>query len=155
MFNLNKIKTPHGNPLTHFAKMFGFFAIGTAAVLFLGLGASVSGSLPIELLTAAGVALATLLGGIFSTMILRTVFGLVQTGRMLQYASFAFAGTASILLFAWCFPATITVSSSLLAGLLVFAFAFGPATLAGTVPFKGRSWLPVRKQNNNRKPPLA
>ncbi len=152
MFNLNKIKTPHGNPLSHFAKMLSFFTFSAAVVLLLGLGATVSGSLPAILLAVAGVALATLLGGIFSTMILRTAFRLVQTGRILQYVSFSAVASAVLLLFAWCLPATFAVTNPILAGLLIFTLAFAPATLTGTVPFKGRRWWPVRRKQN---PPSA
>ena len=139
-------KTPHGNAYSHFYKMFGFFFLGTVLSLTFQLGASYEGSFIAGLISSAVIAAATLVGGIFSTMLLRNFFGLVQTGRLLQYGAFALVASVVLAIFGAIFPSVIAVSNALLSGVALFVFAFLPATLTGTVPWRKRSWLPIRRK---------
>ena len=141
---LKNIKTPHGNPFTHLRNMFGYFFAGAVLTIMIGLGVQV-GSVLAALLASALAAAIALLGGIFVTMIFRTAFKLSQTGRILQYAGFWLACWLGLETAAAVFADTLTLSNSFVAGLAFFAIGFGAATVFGQVPWRGRSWLPIRR----------
>ncbi len=129
----------------HFLNMLGYFIGAAALSMLLGLGVSAGGLL-------SGIAAAAIIGGVGlvvglgATIVLRSVFSLMQTGRFIQYASF-FLGTWLGVSLASLAISSLVVSSGWLAGLLIFAIAFGAATLTGEVPTKGRTWLPRRMPN--------
>ncbi len=136
-------KTPHGNPLHPFFKTYAFFVLSSALVLFFGIGASLSASFAGSIGLVLSVAMTSLVLGIFSTMILRTVFNLAQTGKVLQYLAFAKVSVLAVLIHHFFFPASLQVDIPILAGLMIFILAFAPATLTGVIPFKKRRWMPV------------
>jgi hypothetical protein len=141
---LKKIKTPHGNHFNHLRNMFGYFLAGALLTVFIGLGADVVGSLLSAALGAALAAAVALLGGIFVTMIFRTAFRLVQTGRILQYAGFWLSSWLGLEA-AIAATGSLTLSNSFVASLAFFGISFGAATLFGQVPWRGRSWMPIRR----------
>lgn len=143
-------KTPHGNAYMHFLKMLALFTISSAVVTLLSLGVSLSGVFLQNVGVICGLSLGSLVLGIFFTMLMRTFFGLIQTGRILQYLGFIASSTAMVYLFSLIFPTVVTASISLLAGAAIFAIAFLPATALGVVPYRKRTWMPViRKQKKS------
>lgn len=140
------IKTPHGNPLRHMRNMLGYFLAASLIVIFAGLGASSNGSIVSAVAASAVTAAIGLIGGIFVTMIFRSTFKLVQTGRWLQYAGFWLASWLGLTASAALFVGSVSLTSPLLASFLVFAIGFGSATAFGEVPWRGRTWLPVRRK---------
>lgn len=142
--NIFKVKTPHRRPWRHLAFMFGYFFVAALVTTFFGLGASAP-SIGTALAASAVTGFVSLVGGIFVTMVLRSAFGLVQTGRVLQYAGFWLATLPALSLASWLTGAT--VGSAGLAALVVVVIAFTGATLAGEVPTKGRTWLPMRRKD--------
>ncbi|CAN5539870.1 hypothetical protein BH11CYA1_BH11CYA1_15000 [soil metagenome] len=141
---LKNIKTPHGNPFTHLRNMFGYFLVGALLTVLIGLGVQV-GSVVTAVLGAALAAAIALLGGILVTMIFRTAFKLVQTGRILQYGGFWLACWLGLEAAAAVFSNTLALSNGFLASLAFFAIGFGAATVFGQVPWRGRSWMPIRR----------
>lgn len=140
------LKTPHGNPLQHFWNMLAYF--GAAAVLVLALtpGLSVAGGLIGVALSGVGLGAVTLALGIAVTIVIRRVGSLVQTGRLQQYGSFwlaAWLGLQGLMLLG----VVSGVDSAAVSSLIVFGVAFGAATLFGEVPWKGRTWLPMRRKS--------
>ena len=139
-------KTPHINPLGHFYRMFNYFAASSliTTVLTASFASTLAGwgmALLASLLIAAG----SLAGGILVTMMTRNAFGLIQTGRILQYSGFILSALISTVVVGFLLSAFVSFGSPLLTGLLLFALAFGSATLTGEVPTKGRTWLPKRR----------
>lgn len=126
----------------HFYNMIGYFVGAAALTLLLGFGVEAAG-----LMSGAGAALIIgivgLVFGLGATIALRALFGLMQTGRILQYVSF-FLGSWLGVALAALLISTLVVTHAWLAGLVVFAVAFGAATATGEVPIKGRTWLPMR-----------
>ena len=139
-------RTPHGNNTAHFWKVFGFFLLSTAIVSLFGLGVSFTGSTLAMILVIPAIALSTIISGIFSTLIIRTIFNLHQTGKFIQYASFWIMAMLSLLLNSAIFAETLVLTNTVVAGFLIFALAFLPATVTGVIPFKTRRWLPVHKK---------
>jgi hypothetical protein len=152
-----KIKTPHRRPLRHLLNMFGLFTFGAAATVGLHLGALVTAgsasALPIMALVASALTAGaiSLLGGVLVTATVRRVLNLVQTGRVIQYTGFTLASLLGLKLAAYFF-ASITLTAPLLAGFSLFAIAFGLATAFGEVPWRGRTWLPMRSKKAPAKP---
>lgn len=135
------LKTPHFNAGQHFFNMLIFF-VG-ASFLTLSFSGAINSVLSLLgggiVIGAVGMVL-----GLGLTIVFRSAFKLVQTGRFLQYACF-WAGTwAGIKLAALIFSG-LAVGSPLVVSLVIFALAFGGATWAGEVPTKGRTWLPKRR----------
>jgi hypothetical protein len=142
---LKNIKTPHGNHFNHLRNMLGYFLAASLIVVFCGPGTSTTGSIFGATLAAAITAVIGLIGGIFVTMIFRSAFKLVQTGRVLQYLGFWLASSLGLLAAA-ALSGSVAVSSPVLAGFAVFAIGFGSATAFGEVPWRGRTWLPLRRK---------
>lgn len=137
--------TPHGNALKHLRNMFGYFAASALLVLFVGCGASVaSASIVPGIFAALLTAGIGLVGGIFATMFMRNAFGLVQTGRLLQYAGFWFTTWLALHIAAAAFGGAISLTAPLVAAFCIFALAFTGATAFGEVP--KRTWLPIKKK---------
>lgn len=88
-----------------------------------------------------------MVGGLLVTMVLRQTLGLVQTGRVLQYAGFWVASLAGVQAAGLFFDETFIMVNPFLSALAIFAVAFGAATAAGEIPWKGRTWLPVKRSN--------
>lgn len=138
-----RIRTPHGNAMSHFAKMFAFFSLASFFVLVTDFGINFTASVFAAIPASFAIGLATLLGGIFSTMILRTLFNLAQTGRILQYLSFTLVATMVLAISCTALPSILQPSNVLAGGMALFVIAFLPATLTGVVPYKKRTWLPI------------
>lgn len=126
----------------HFLKMIGYFVVAALVTVFVGLGVT-AGSILSGVLAAGLIGIVGLVLGLASTILLRGVFGLMQTGRIIQYLCFFFGTWTGVCLASLLFSA-FAVTSSALVALIVFAIAFGAATLTGEVPTKGRTWLPMR-----------
>jgi hypothetical protein len=142
--------------MTHLRNMYLWFFGATLVTFFLGIGTTVTGSWILAGIAAALVAGFAVLGGIFGTMQMRQRLGLMQTGRLLQWASFTVCAYVGLLLCGlvlgpvaglFSLAAPLTIASPLLSAVTLFALAFGPALLFGEVPWKGRTWLPVRMPN--------
>lgn len=145
MFKRFKSGTPHGNALTHLRNMFGYFSAATLLVLILGIGAHIApGGLFAGIVfgfVAAGIAL---IGGIFATMFMRNVFGLVQTGQFLQYAGFWLSSWIALKFTAAVSDGAITLTAPFVTALVLVTVAFTGAIYHGEVP--KRSWMPVKKK---------
>lgn len=143
-----KIKTPHRRPLRHLLRMYGLFVVAAFATLFLHAGATIGGasasapSLLAVVLTGLTAAAIALLAGILVTAMTRRLLRLTQTGRLIQYTGFWLASWLGLKAGAYFFSA-VTLTYPALAGLVLFAIAFGSATALGEVPWRGRTWLPV------------
>lgn len=141
-----RFRTPHKNPLQHLLNMYVYFLVGAMIVTVGRLGVHATwwlgavGAMAISPMVA-------LVFGILVTMVIRRAFGLVQTGRLVQYAGFWLSSFAGLWLAAQ-FPAlTLTITQPVLASLAFFAVSFGMATLFLQVPWRGRTWLPMRKKD--------
>ncbi len=132
--------------MKHMRNLFGYFLAATLVVAFAGIGAEVAGSIWLAIAASAVVASIALVGGIFVTMIFRTLFKLVQTGRILQYAGFWLTSFLGLKAAASLFATALFVTNPLLASFVLFALAFGSATICGEVPMRGRTWLPVKSK---------
>jgi len=154
-----KIKTPHRRPLRHLVNLYLFFLLGSFVTVFFHLGLTAGAAPDVSSFLALSetslcVAAAGLAGGIAVTAIVRRLFNLLQTGRIVQYAGFWLASLAGLKLANHCFG-TITITAPLVASFLVFAIAFGLATVLGEVPWRGRKWLPVRAKSRAAVPSSA
>jgi len=129
----------------HFRNMLGYFVGAAALTMLLGFSVSAAGLLS-GIGAAAIIGVVGLVFGLGSTIVLRSVFGLMQTGRFIQYLCFFLGTTLGVSLASFAFS-SLVVSSVWLAGLVIFGIAFGAATLTGEVPLKGRTWLPRRMPN--------
>lgn len=129
--------------------MLALFTISSAVVTLLNLGVALTGGFFQNVAVISGLSLGSLVLGIFFTMLMRTFFGLIQTGRILQYLGFTAAATTMVYLFSLIFPAVVSASFSLLAGVAIFAIAFLPATTLGVVPYRKRTWMPVKRKKNS------
>ncbi|HEY9757330.1 MAG TPA: hypothetical protein V6C97_19330 [Oculatellaceae cyanobacterium] len=136
-----KIKTPHGNAGRHFVRMCGaFIASGFVALLCMQ-SVHISAAL---IGYAAFTPTIGFVGGLLLTIVLRQVFSLVQTGRFLQYACFWLGVYGAALAGRVLFSGVLQANSALFA-FVTFALAFAVMTATGEVPWKGRTWLPVRR----------
>lgn len=132
--------------MKHLRNMFLLFFGAAIVTMLTGLGASAPGLLTGGL-AAALVAAGTLAGGVGLTIWARSAFGLIQTGRFLQWGSFWLSAAVSFKLTALIlgvFGVAIWLPSLLLASLSTFGICFAVAMLLGEVPIKGRTWMPVR-----------
>lgn len=132
----------HAFKSRHFLNMIGYFVAAAAAILLLGFNVT-AGSFLAGLGSAVIIGATGLIVGLGVTIALRAVFGLMQTGRIIQYLCF-WAGTWLGLSIASFLIPALVVGSAVGASLAIFALAFGAATLTGEVPWKGRTWLPMR-----------
>lgn len=130
--------------MTHLRNMYLYFLVATGLVFGFGVGTSVTGSWLLAAPAVATVAGFAVLGGIFGTMQMRQRLGLMQTGRLVQWASFTLAAFAGLHLVGFFLGGTLTVFNPLCSAAAIFAIAFVPAVLFGEVPWHGRSWLPKR-----------
>jgi tetratricopeptide (TPR) repeat protein len=144
-----RLKTPHAAPIAHMLRMFGYFLGSTAliGILFQSTLSIPSVTTVVSLLVTASLSLVI---GLVLTIVIRRLANLTQTGRILQYASFWLGSFCAVLLASTLFPGAVWHYSPALESLLIFAFAFGPATYFTEVPWKGRTWLPVAKKRKNR-----
>lgn len=140
-----RIKTPHRKPLRHLLNFYAFFFSGSVCSLYWFHAPSAYG-LAI-LAVAAFTAAMAVVGGLPMTIIVRALFGLVQTGRFIEYACFWLAASGSVYLSEKWFPNAAGNSPVALRALALVATAFVAASLAGVVPWKERSWLPIRKKS--------
>lgn len=140
------LKTPHGpNPLAHARNLWLYFVAAAAFTTFAGIGVAANGWLAV-VLAALLVGSVSIIVGIGTTAVVRRAFNLIQTGRFVQYAGFAFASFLGYVI-AGSVLAGVTVTGALLAGLVTFGIAFGAATLLGEVPWRGRTWLPKARKS--------
>jgi len=130
--------------MQHLHKMFFYFLGAAVLVCLLGMGVSAIGGLFLALIAMALVSAGTMAGGVGLTISLRSLFGLMQVGRLVQYASFWLSATVSLWVVDWIFHDSLMVHSAVLAGFAIFAVAFTAATTSGEVPTKGRTWLPMK-----------
>ncbi|MBK9620873.1 MAG: hypothetical protein IPO31_17000 [Candidatus Obscuribacter sp.] len=140
-----KVKTPHRRPWSHLLKMYGYFLLGSLICMILGMGASLS-TLSDIFAAAAITAALSLVGGIFVTASVRALFGLTQTGRLVQYAGFWLATLGALQLTDYFVPVYLLVGGTVAAFVIVL-FSFAGAITFGEVPVKGRGWLPVRRKS--------
>lgn len=140
-----KVKTPHRRPWRHLLKMYGYFLLGSLICMIFGMGASLS-TLSDIFAAAAITAALSLVGGIFITASVRALFGLTQTGRLVQYAGFWLASLGALHLTDYFVPVYLLVGGTVAAFVIVL-FSFAGAMTFGEVPVKGRSWLPVRRKS--------
>lgn len=131
--------------MNHLRNMYLYFLAATFTVFALGFGTSITGSWLLAGLAAAAIAGVSVVGGIYSTMQMRQRLNLMQTGRLLQYASFIAFAFFAVHVVGFVFAAAITVSSAFFTAIALVALAFGAATLFGEVPTRGRTWLPMRR----------
>jgi hypothetical protein len=130
--------------VSHLRNMFLYFLAATLLVFTTGVGLTLGSSWLLIALAAAVIPAITLGVGIGSTMQLRGLLSLMQTGRLIQWAAF-FIGALLSLHIASLIGA-VTLTSHWLSALVLFATAFGAATVFGEVPWRGRTWLPVRRK---------
>lgn len=141
--------------MMHPLKVFLFFVFASAVTMTLGLGVSLGGSLAqaafVAVASSAMVGLFALGGGMGITIYSRSLFGLMQTGRVIQWPAFILSTWAGLSAAAWVFNTlfgtALAVSSGLFASLAIFAMAFGWGYLRGEIPWKGRTWMPVKMPN--------
>ena len=137
--------------MSHFIKDVLYFTASALVAIGFGLGASFApGAFLPGLLVALAVALAAVFGGVLLTVTTRALFSLAQTGRVVQYASFWAAGAVSLKLAAVLFSSVLFVSSASLASLVALIVCFTSATLTGQIPWKGRTWLPLRAKKSDK-----
>jgi len=141
MFGLNRVRTPHGDNGQHLFNMLCFFLGATLLSISFGNVVSDASALLGGGFIVGGVGLAA---GLLLTIVFRVLFGLVQTGRFLQYACF-WAGTYAGVELADRLFAGFSSEHPIMLAFAVFALAFMLATWAGEVPIRGRTWLPKKK----------
>jgi hypothetical protein len=131
--------------MSHFVKVALYFFASALVTLGFGIGASLaSGALFSGALVAALVSAAAVAGGVFLTVQARSLFTLMQTGRLIQYGSFWLSGLVALKIAALLFSSVLVVTNGAVASLVATAICFTAATLSGRIPWKGRTWLPVR-----------
>lgn len=137
--------------MMHPLKVFIFFVVASLVTMFAGVGASLSGDLAWQsmsgLVSALMVGAFALGGGMGITIFSRGAFGLMQTGRIIQWPAFIGSTWEGFTLAAWLFAGTLAVTSGLLASLFTFGLAFGWGYLRKEIPWKGRTWLPMKMPN--------
>jgi len=134
--------------MSHLIKVILYFFGSALVALLFGLGAHfTAGSLLPGIVVAALVSVAAVAGGVFLTVQARAIFSLMQTGRFVQYGSFWLAGAVALKIAALLFSSVLVVTSASLASFVALVVCFTTATLTGQIPWKGRTWLPVRMKN--------
>jgi hypothetical protein len=145
MFKIPKLKTPHLSPHRHALKMVGIFMFMTLLATMAGLVQSSS-----FFATAAAIAVSGVLSvflGTLSTASIRAKCGLIQTGRFIQYLGFWLATSLSLGLSSYLFTDGATIMSTLFGGLIIFSCSFATAYLLGEIPWRGRTWLPMKRKH--------
>lgn len=84
--------------------------------------------------------------GTLVTAATRAYFGLIQTGRVIQYLGFWLATSLSLGVASYLFTDGATFASSLFGGLVIFACSFATAYLLEEIPWRGRTWLPMKRK---------
>jgi len=134
--------------MSHLIKVILYFFGSALVALFFGLGAHfTAGNLLPGVVVALLVSVAAVAGGVFLTVQARSIFSLMQTGRFVQYASFWLSGVVALKIAALLFSSVLVVSSASLASFVALVVCFSAATFTGRIPWKGRTWLPVRMKN--------
>lgn len=126
----------------HLRNMYLYFLVSMLAVLAFGIGLTPGDNWALLTLSFVLVPAITLVLAITATMQLRQRLTLMQTGRLIQWGAFYLSGLLGLWLFSLI--GAVTLTNPLLAALALFGIAFAPATLFGEVPWRGRTWLPVR-----------
>lgn len=136
--------------MMHPTKVFLYFLFASAIAMSLGLGVAVSGTLLSQVLTtvigSAIVGAFSLGGGMGITIASRSIFGLMQTGRVIQWPAFILSAWAGLSVAGLIFGG-VAVTSGLFASLAIFAMAFGWGYFRKEIPWKGRTWLPRKMPN--------
>jgi hypothetical protein len=144
MFKILKLKTPHLSPRRHAVVMVAIFMFMTLLATMAGLVQSSS------LLSATAVVVVSGIASVFLGTLLtastRAYFGLIQTGRVIQYLGFWLATSLSLGVASYLFTDGATFASSLFGGLVIFACSFATAYLLGEIPWRGRTWLPMKRK---------
>lgn len=146
MFKFPKLKTPHLFPARHAGKMVLLFAL---MMLFV----SPFDILPSRefgyayLLVVPVCAFVSVFLGTLTTAMTRAYFGLIQTGRVIQWTGFWLATSLSTGLASYLFTTDATLALSLYNGFVVFTGAFAAAYLLGEIPWRGRTWLPMKRKH--------
>jgi len=134
--------------MSYLIKVILYFFASTLVAVGFGLGASFgTGYLIPGLVVALLVAASAVAGGVALTVAARSVFKLAQTGRFVQYASFWAAGALALKVASALFGTVLVVSNAPLTAFVALVVCFTAATLSGQIPWKGRTWLPVRLQS--------
>ncbi|MBU6452446.1 MAG: hypothetical protein KGS72_11745 [Cyanobacteria bacterium REEB67] len=134
--------------MSHFVKVALYFFASALVTLGFGIGAGfASGALFGGILVSALVSAAAVAGGVFLTVQARSLFNLMQTGRFIQYGSFWLSGLVALKVAALLFSSVLVVTNGALASLVATAICFTAATASGRIPWKGRTWLPVRMKS--------
>jgi hypothetical protein len=144
MFKIPKLKTPHLSPRRHAVMMVVIFMSMTLLATMAGLVQSSSFLSAIAVIVASGVTSVFL--GTLLTASTRAYFGLIQTGRFIQYLGFWLATSLSVGLSSYMFTDGATFASSLFGGLVIFSCSFATAYLLGEIPWRGRTWLPMKRK---------
>jgi Na+/melibiose symporter-like transporter len=126
----------------HLRNMFLYFILGTLSVLVFGIGLTPGDNWAMLVLSLVLVPASTIVLAITATMQLRQRLSLMQTGRFIQWGAFYLSALLALWLFS--LAGAITLSNGWLAALVLFAISFGAATAFGEVPWRGRTWLPMR-----------
>lgn len=136
--------------MMHPTKVFLYFLFASAIAMSFGLGVAVTGTLLAQALTtvvaSAIVGAFSLGGGMGITIASRSVFGLMQTGRAIQWPAFIVSAWAGLAVVGLLFS-SVAVTSGLFASLAIFAMAFGWGYFRKEIPWKGRTWLPKKMPN--------
>ena len=144
MFNFSRLKTPHLFPLRHAALMSAVFAFATVLVWLVQAIPTHSYASSLAFIVVTGVLSVAL--GTFSTAMTRAKFNLIQTGRVIQWLGFWLATSISVGLSSYLFADNASVASSLLNGGAIFACSFAFAYGIKEIPWRGRTWLPMRRK---------
>ena len=142
MFKNPLSKSPH--PSRHLINMAGIFFAAVLLTNASGIGVDAGPSSALNVLSAGLTSAIALLGGTFITQQTRSLFNLMQTGRLFQYFSFWICSILGLLASSVAFPSVLLVENFALAAFAIVVVAFSTAIFVGEVPTKGRSWLPMR-----------
>jgi hypothetical protein len=140
--------------MSHFFKVTLYFFAASLVAASFGLGASFTaftlGAHITGALVSLAVSAAAVFGGVFITQQSRARFNLMQTGRLVQYGSFWLTGALAFKVAGLVLGSFLVVSNAALASLVATVICFTAATATGRIPWKGRTWLPVRMKNNKK-----
>jgi len=145
MFEISRLKTPHLSPRRHALMMVAIFMFMTMLATLTGLIQSSSLLNTVAAIAVSGIASVFL--GTLLTASTRAYFGLIQTGRVIQYLGFWLATSLSVGASGYLFTNGTTFASSLFGGLVIFSCSFATAYLLGEIPWRGRTWMPMRRKH--------
>lgn len=144
--------------MRHFTTVLGHTLVAALLVLFAAsltgahfTGAQVVGSIWLAGLVTVAYSALTLAVAVFGLVAARSMLGLAQVGRLLQWVWFWVIHSLGLAVLGYLLPGLFAITSPFLAGFLLLACFLVLALVTGhLLSYRGRAWLPVRMRKSDK-----